>query len=327
MEKDIKVRNRNEGKMKRFLLINAIIAAFLLSGCTKSASGQSVNSTSSESTSLSSESHSNSESDSEEEEEEEGVISHISLNKRYLDLVKGKSYTSPGLTVSFTPSNIPDEYKDGVWASSDESIATVKYGSVTAKKEGTAVITYTTTLEKHVASCIVYVYESEASIVKEYQKVTDADSIEDGDIIIIGCPELGVAASLNRKSGYIVPSNATFSGNTITSFDDDVAEFYVGKSEGPSFTLETQENKYLGGKSNDYKNSLVYLDSDKGQINWIFEKPDGYSNIFCVNYDIQDDLWLMFNEINDNDIRLNLYDSNPTALMILPTIYRLTTVH
>ena len=164
---------------------------------------------------------------------------------------------------------------------------------------------------------------------KEYQKVTDADSIKDGDIIIIGCPELGKAASINRNSGYIVPSNTTFSSDKskIVSFEDDVAEYYVGQSEGESLTLESQENKYLAGRSNDYKNSLTYLDSDKGQVRWIFEKPDGYSNIYCVNYDIQDDLWLMFNKINDSDIRMGLYDSNPTELMILPTFYRLTILH
>lgn len=311
--------------MRHFLLINAVIAAFLLSGCSTKTHNNSSVLTSNESELTSSES----ESMPEEDEEEKGVIDHISLDKRYLDLVKGKSYTSPGLIVSFVPENIPNEYKEGVWESSDETVATVKYGVVKAIKEGTAVISYKTTLEQHVASCVVYVHESESSIIKEYQKVTDADSIKDGDIIIIGCPELGKAASINRKSGYIVPSNVTFSNdkNSIVGFDDDVAEFYVGQSEDESLTLESQENKYLAGRSNDYKNSLTYLDSDKGQVRWIFEKPEGYSSIYCVNYDIQDDLWLMFNKINDNDIRMSLYDSNPTELMILPTFYRLTTLH
>ena len=59
----------------------------------------------------------------------------------------------------------------------------------------------------------------------------------------------------------------------------------------------------------------------KGQIDWIFENVDGLD--YCVNYDIEDDYWLMFNKISDADIRFNIYDSNVTQLMKLPTIYRL----
>ena len=83
--------------MRHFLLINAAIAAFLLSGCSTKTQNSSSVLTSNESELTSSES----ESIPEEEEEEKGVIDHISLDKRYLDLVKGKSYTSPGLIVSF----------------------------------------------------------------------------------------------------------------------------------------------------------------------------------------------------------------------------------
>ena len=318
-------------KMKPLFILCSF--AFTLCGCAllKPVSSTSSNGTvssnsgnhSDESLSSNSGNSSNSSSSS-EQPEEDYVIKGMSLNKRVLDLVKTKYEY---LTVNFEPEEIDDSYKDGVWSTSDESIATVsQYGKVTAVKAGIAVITYTTTKEIHSASCTVYVYNSASDIVREYQKVTDADSIKNGDIIVFGCPELGVAASINQYNGYVLPATATFTSNKMTSWSEDVAEFFVGEGKNGGLTLETQDGKYLNGKTNDYHNGLTYIKSTKGSVNWIFEKPDGYQDIYCVNNDIAEDLWLMFNKINNSDIRFNLYDSNPTELMKMPTIYRWTVV-
>ena len=253
-----------------------------------------------------------------EEQEDKNVI--ITLNKTTLDLVISKYEY---LTVNF-PEGYEYDSEGGTWESSNSTVAEVsKYGKVTAKSVGTTFISYTASTGVKSSKCAVYVFESSSSIVREYKKVNDANTIQNGDIIVFGCPEFGVTASINRKSGYLLPSETTFStnGDKITSLGVDTAEFFVGKSGENSFTLESQEGLYLAGKQTTTSTGLSFVQS-KGQINWIFERPVGYQNDYCVNDDIATDLWLMFNKINSSDIRFNLYDSNVTELMKLPTIYR-----
>lgn len=254
--------------------------------------------------------------------EEESPFESISLNKRSIILTVGKK---EDLIVNFNPDTEDVDLKDGVWESSDESVATVRYGRVSANKKGTAVISYTTTLGHLKAYCTVTVVNSEDEIVKEYVKVDDMDSIQLGDELVFACPDFGVAASLTRQDRYLLPTYVSFStdGNKITSLPDDAARFYVGEGIDESFTLENQNNEYLAGKQTQRDTSLLFVKS-KGQINWIFERAENTGLDYCVNYDIADDLWLMFNKINDGDIRFNLYDSNETTLMKLPSIYRYT---
>lgn len=262
----------------------------------------------------------------EDDEVDDCPIDHISLNKSSIDLIVNKYEY---LSVNFYPDDdTTADLHDGVWSVADSSIATVsQVGKVTGVAPGKTIVTFTTNEGKRRGNCVVYVFASSEDIVREYVKVTDADSIQPGDQIVFGCPEFGVAASIDRLSGYLKTTPTTFSSdkNKITFLGSNAGEYYVGQGKDEALTLESQENKYLAGKTNDYKNSLVFVNS-KGAINWIFEIPEGYSNIYSVNYDLYDDLWLMFNKINDSDIRFNLYDSNPTALMVMPTIYRLTII-
>lgn len=284
------------------------------------------NSTQSEESSTSQSISESSSSNEISDNDEESKIDHITLNKSSLDLVVGKYEY---LTVNFYPDDeTTADLHDGYWTTSDENIASVsKYGKVTALKEGKAIITFTTIEGNRRANCTVFVFQNETSIKKEYLKVTDADSIVPGDQIVFGCPEFGVAASLDRVDGYLRYTKTSFSndGTKILSLGDNAGEYIVGEGIDNALTLESQENKYLCGKSNDYRNSLLFVNNN-GPKNWIFETPEGYEHIYCVSYDIDDDLWLMFNKISDNDIRFNLYDSNPTALMVMPTIYRLTVI-
>ena len=224
-----------------------------------------------------------------------------------------------------------DEEKAGTFSSKDESIAKVsEVGKIEAVKEGKTVVIYTTTLGKLIASITVYVHESLSDIQRDYVKVNDINTIEVGDELIFACPDFGVAASLDIKDGYVIPTNISFkeSNTKISSYGDDVAEFYVGPSakDELAITLETQENAYLSGRNTEGGRKLRYSSNGKDQINWIIEVPEGYSDYFIVSYDIQTNYWLMFNKINGSDIRFNLYDSNETALMKKPTIYRKTII-
>lgn len=75
----------------------------------------------------------------------------ITLDKTNLSLEVGESYT---LAASVVPSNATE--RDIRWDSSNESVATVNDGIVTAKSSGTAVIT-AYNFENKVATCVVTV--------------------------------------------------------------------------------------------------------------------------------------------------------------------------
>lgn len=79
-------------------------------------------------------------------------LQSISLNNTSLKLEKGQTDT---LKVTYSPSNTTDN-KDITWTSSDETIATVKNGVVTAVSDGTATIT--AAVGKRSASCKIKVY-------------------------------------------------------------------------------------------------------------------------------------------------------------------------
>lgn len=250
-------------------------------------------------------------------------LKSISLDKSKIVLEVGKKYTS--LIVNFNPSTVSDIEKEGVWASDNEAIATVRFGIVTGVSQGRANITYTTNIGKRIGICSVIVVNSTSDIVEKYEQVDDANSFAKGDEIIFGEPNFGVVASLDRVSGYLKAKTATFSSNKreITSFPEDTAEFYLFTgTESECFNLYT-ESGFLSGKETERSQSVGFVPS-KGAINWLFEKPEGYTDIYCVNGDIINDYWLMFNKINSSDIRFNLYDSNPTELMSVAKIFRKT---
>lgn len=254
---------------------------------------------------------------------------YISFGYREYDLVLGKS---EDFLVYFHPTDeaFTDAEKEGVFTSSDESVAEVSYGRITGKGVGKAVITYTTNVNGYVASMIVYVHESSASITRKYIQVDDVDDIKVGDELIFACKDFGVAASNNKKDYYIdTTSDLTFSGNELSNISEDVAEFLVcpGKNDSPDcFTLQIYDGNYLAAKQTDRHRSLCYFKTQKAQVDWIIERPAGYAEDYVVNYDLRDDYWLMFNKIDNTDIRFNLYDSNETALMKKPTIYRKTII-
>ena len=262
-------------------------------------------------------------SDEEDIKEDLGPI--ITLSEKELDVFLDSS-KSIYLTI-----NVPSDYQYdadlGQWTSSNEEIVSISnYGKIIPHKVGTAYIRYIDSNNVKSSRCVVNVYESTKEITKKWKKVTDFDSIDDGDQILFANEELNIAVTNNRYNGYLLPTQCHFSndGNYVESISDEVATFYVTGENG-IYTLENQNGLYLAGKSTNHGNGLLFV-KEKGQTHWIFEKPSGYIDGYCVNYDIDNDLWLMFNKINNSDIRFNLYDSNPGELMKLPDIYRLEVI-
>ena len=259
-------------------------------------------------------------------------VESISLEYKTLDLKKG-SYKY--VAVNFFPETIEfsDEEKEGVFSSSNEAVATVsQVGKITGVSQGSATITYTTTLGHKRASMTVYVHDSLDDIQYEYRKLDDVDDISLGDELIFACPAYGVASSLTVYDGYILPASVSFSSDKskITSYSSDVALYYVGPGESENaFTFETQNDAYLACRATTAGTKVSYPENGKAQINWVVEKPDGFDDYYIVSDDIDEDYWLMFNKHSKNDysdIRFNIYDSSESDAMKKPTIYRKTIV-
>ena len=91
------------------------------------------------------------------------AVEGVSLNKTSTTIATGGTET---LTLIFTPANATN--KAVTWSSSDETVATVVDGKVTAVKSGTATITVTTTDGNHQATCTVTVNAAKGSAENPY---------------------------------------------------------------------------------------------------------------------------------------------------------------
>ena len=259
------------------------------------------------------------------EEDDDCLIDHISLNKTNEILEIGKRLD---LIVNFYPKNEGDNIDnlhDGTWTTTNSSIASVdQYGRVTGVASGTAVITFTTNAGSRRANCTVYVVASANNVTKEYQKVNDVETIKDNDIIVFGCPEANLTASISRKDGYLEPVSTTFSSDKtkIVSLGSDTGEYLVSETD-EGMTLENQENEYLCAK---YLKNVTFV-KNKGPITWAFEYIDDQPGVSTGNYVYSTyesiEGWLMFNTKAN---RFTLYESSVQVDMFLPTIYRLTIV-
>ncbi len=266
-----------------------------------------------------------------EDETDEWVVKYITISERQQDLFLDSTKTIY-LTVDFfgengevSTSDLSDNEWEGSWSSSNESI--VKVHSVTGKlmpqSVGRAIVTYTVTASDRSANCVIDVYQSSSNFVKEYQKVTDFESFSDNDVIVFGCPQQGIAATLDRLDGALKSVATTFSsdGNKITSLGEGVGTYILASKEidtddgtATVFTLQNQSGKYLNAKN--FKN-VNFVNDDKAESTlWAFESGYVYPVAGVEG-------WLMFNTKSD---KFTLYDSNEQVDMFLPSIYRLTTI-
>ena len=116
-------------------------------------------------------------------------VTGITLNKPAVSLGIGESVT---LTATVAPSDATN--KAVTWTSSDEDVAEVTNGVVTAISEGTAVITATTADGGFEASCTVTVREN---VVPE-----DAPKITITDIKTLPGKEIEVTVDLSDNTGF-----------------------------------------------------------------------------------------------------------------------------
>ena len=138
-------------------------------------------------------------------------VTSVSLNKTSLTLEIGESET---LTATVLPSNATD--KSVTWTSSDQAVATVVNGKITAVGSGIATITATASNGKK-ASCTITVIEPAPEVIE----VTSV-SLNKTSLTL----EIGESETLTAT---VMPSNATDKSVTWTSSDLSVATVEDGK--------------------------------------------------------------------------------------------------
>lgn len=142
-------------------------------------------------------------------------VGAIHLNNDKLSLKKGENKT---LTVSFI--EIPSDTKV-IWSSSDENIATVKEGVVTAKDIGNATITVSTEDGKYKDTCTV-------SVVKEGTP-TDSDNIPITSISLNKSSLSLYIGDTQTLVATIAPNNATDKSLVWSSSNPSIATVENGK--------------------------------------------------------------------------------------------------
>ena len=168
------------------------------------------------------------------------AVSSVSLNKNSTSLVVDGTET---LTATISPSNATN--KSVTWSTSDNSVATVDNGKITAVGAGSANITVTTVDGNKTATCAVTVTASGGGSTEE-GLVTDNTQLSNGDTVII------------RTDGGLGVTG--FSGNkdaTTSSTESEWVQFVVGNASSSGFTLyDNSASQYIASPSgNEFKYS------------------------------------------------------------------------
>ena len=155
----------------------------------------------------------------------ETVATSVKFNKSTLTLEKGKSET---ILFTISPSNTTN--KTVAWASSDDKVATVKDGKVTAVAAGTATITAKTSNGK-TAKCTVTVKNSTVSIKTVTLKTTSytydgkaktpAVTVKDANGKTVASSNYTVEYSNNKNVGMakvIVTGKGNYTGKVTKTF-------------------------------------------------------------------------------------------------------------
>ena len=136
-------------------------------------------------------------------------VEGVSLNVTSVELTEGDQTT---LTATVNPSNAIN--KNITWTSSDNNVATVANGKVTAVKAGTATITVKTEDGNKTATCTVTVTAQNYPVESVTLDKTSVDLTEGAEVTL--------TATVN-------PANATNKNITWTSSDNNVATVANGK--------------------------------------------------------------------------------------------------
>ena len=106
--------------------------------------------------------------------EEDIAVESITLNETTVSITEGRTYT-----IVATVSPVDATNKNVIWTSSDENVATVEDGKITAISEGTATITAKTEDGEYTATCVVTVTKDGTTPPVEDVQPEEPDGKED----------------------------------------------------------------------------------------------------------------------------------------------------
>ena len=134
------------------------------------------------------------------------VVTGVSLSQTAATLEAGETLT---LTATITPANA--SYKGVTWSSSNEAVATVKDGVVTANAPGTATVTVTTDDGGKKATCKVTVNDDDSDeFIVDLSSLTEDYTAYDGDILT-GTLARNIKISI-ANGATVTLRNATING-------------------------------------------------------------------------------------------------------------------
>ncbi len=158
------------------------------------------------------------------------AVESVSLNETKLSLEVDGIET---LIATVTPNNATD--KTVTWASSDDTVAKVKNGKVTALKAGTATIMATAGSKS--ASCVVTVVEKVVAITSIFLNKTEISLyIDDSETLI----ETILPNNATEEITWIstAPAVATVANGTITGVSEGAATIIASSPRGITATCE-----------------------------------------------------------------------------------------
>ena len=180
-------------------------------------------------------------------------VENVSLNITSVGLTEGEQTT---LTATVNPSNATN--KNVTWSSSDNAVATVANGKVTAVKAGTATITVTTEDGNKTATCTV--------TVKAKTYPVESVSLDKNEVEMTEGEQTTLTATVN-------PSNATNKNVTWSSSDNAVATVANGKVTAvkagtATITVTTEDGNKTATCTVTVIGKNISTEEDKGDLNY-----------------------------------------------------------
>lgn len=204
-----------------------------------------------------------SESYIESEETTEGILIPIYVEKVTLDKETAELFVGGTLTLTETISPADATTKDVTWSSSDEKVAVVEKGIVTAKAVGTATITVTTKDGEKTASCVITVKDNLSAPVVSVSR-NGADAIITWKQVA-NAVSYDVYASTDGKT-YTKLGNTTALTYTEKSISLSM-HYYKVVAKGSEYYVDSKDSNVVSLDNNVVKVTKVALNKTSVTLN------------------------------------------------------------
>ena len=216
-------------------------------------------------------------------------VSSISIEETSIELNINEVET---LHASVYPENATNQ--NIIWSTSDANVLSVSNGTITALKEGTAIVTATSEDGGFEDTCDVLVVDSSSSSeVVGYQKITNIANLTNGKYLIVyetGKKALDGGLTTIDAISNTIDVDISSSNITYTNAIDN-ATFFIDK-DNANYTIKSSSGLFIGANSN----SNTLNTSEEKLINTI--SFDGSGNVNIIG---SGGAYLRFNSASDQN--------------------------